>query len=211
MRPKFAVLLDGGFVVTRLRNRLRRFPATADIRELCAAIESAPQVEGLELLRHYWYDAPPAQFRIRHPLDGEVLHLGSTPRFVESHALHQALELSPNVAVRMGELAFRGWQLRPRALEELGRESRPLRASDLKPQLEQKGVDLRIGLDIARLALRSLVDALVVVSGDSDLIPAFKFARREGVRVLLAPLDASVRRELRAHADEVLSQPSASG
>jgi predicted TIM-barrel fold metal-dependent hydrolase len=57
---------------------------------------------------------------------------------------------------------------------------------------------------IARLALRGLVDTLVVVTGDSDLIPAFEFARREGVRVLLDPLGAPVRRELRTHADAVL-------
>ena len=48
-----------------------------------------------------------------------------------------------------------------------------------------KGVDLRIGLDIARLSLRRLVDVIVVVTGDSDMVLAFKFARREGVRVYL--------------------------
>ena len=52
---------------------------------------------------------------------------------------------------------------------------RPPSARDLVPDLEQKGVDLRIGLDIARLALRERVDIIVVVSGDSDLVPAFRF------------------------------------
>ncbi len=51
------------------------------------------------------------------------------------------------------------------------------------PKIEQKGVDLRIGLDIARLSLRRMVDIIVVVTGDSDMVPAFKFARREGIRV----------------------------
>ena len=59
---------------------------------------------------------------------------------------------------------------------------------------EQKGVDLRISLDIARLSLRSLVDAVVVVTGDSDLIPAFKFARREGIRVYLDHMGHGVKR-----------------
>ena len=70
--------------------------------------------------------------------------------------------------------------------------------------IEQKGVDLRIGLDIARLALRQLVDTLVVVTGDSDMIPAFKFARSEGIRVFLDHLGGPVKRELKAHADLVL-------
>ena len=49
--------------------------------------------------------------------------------------------------------------------------------------MEQKGVDLRIGLDIATSALRCVVSILVLVSGDSDLVPAMKFARIEGLKV----------------------------
>jgi uncharacterized LabA/DUF88 family protein len=48
------------------------------------------------------------------------------------------------------------------------------------------------------------VDALVVVTGDSDMIPAFKFARREGIRVYLCFMGASVKRDLKAHADRIL-------
>ncbi|WP_420805564.1 NYN domain-containing protein [Altererythrobacter epoxidivorans] len=59
---------------------------------------------------------------------------------------------------------------------------------------------------MARLALRDLVRAVVVVTGDSDFVPAFKFVRREGVKVMLCALGhASARRELKAHADFVLS------
>jgi len=72
------------------------------------------------------------------------------------------------------------------------------------PNVEQKGVDLRIGLDIARLALREMVEIIVVVTGDSDLVPAFRFARREGIRVYLDHLGHGVRRDLKAHADIVL-------
>ncbi|MCC6405559.1 MAG: NYN domain-containing protein [Planctomycetes bacterium] len=158
------------------------------------------------MLRVYWYDAPPASQRIQNPLDdGGSIDLRATTRFSEAQELHDALELAPNFALRMGEVVFRGWQVRRGRIDTLGKAGRPIQADDLVPQLEQKGVDLRIGLDIARLALRGLVDTLVVVTGDSDLIPAFKFARREGVRVLLEPLGAPVRRELKAHADAVLA------
>ncbi len=75
---------------------------------------------------------------------------------------------------------------------------------DIVPNVEQKGVDLRIGLDIARLALREMVEIIVVVTGDSDLVPAFRFARREGIRVYLDHLGHGVRRDLKAHADIVL-------
>ena len=62
---------------------------------------------------------------------------------------------------------------------------------------------VRIGLDMARLSLQRLVSTVVVVTGDSDLVPAFKFARREGLVVYLETLGHGVRRELKAHADLV--------
>jgi uncharacterized LabA/DUF88 family protein len=114
------------------------------------------------------------------------------------------LELRPNVDLRKGDLAVRGWRVRKGALEEIARLRRSLNADDLELHLEQKGVDLRIGLDIARLALRQLVEVLVVVTGDSDMVPAFKFSRREGLRVLLDHLGGPVKRELKAHVDVVL-------
>ena len=61
-----------------------------------------------------------------------------------------------------------------------------------------------MGLDIARLALTHSVETIVVVTGDGDLIPALKFARREGVRVFLCHLGHGVKRELRAHADRII-------
>ena len=57
---------------------------------------------------------------------------------------------------------------------------------------------------LARLALRSVVSAVVVVTGDSDLVPAFKFARREGIRVYLDNMGHGVKRELKVHADLIL-------
>lgn len=59
-------------------------------------------------------------------------------------------------------------------------------------------------MDMARLALREQVRAVVVVTGDSDFVPAFKFVRTEGVRVILEPLGHNVRLELKQHADLVL-------
>ena len=65
---------------------------------------------------------------------------------------------------------------------------------------------MRIGLDIASLALKRLVSAVVLVTADSDLVPAMKFARREGLRVYLDTLGGGwVRPELKVHADRVLS------
>jgi uncharacterized LabA/DUF88 family protein len=82
---------------------------------------------------------------------------------------------------------------------------RALKDDDFDLDLSQKGVDMRVGLDMARLALRETVRSIIVVTGDSDFVPAFKFARREGVKVILDPMGHNVRVELRAHSDVVLS------
>ena len=64
---------------------------------------------------------------------------------------------------------------------------------------------MRIGMDMARLALREMVRAVVVVTGDSDFIPAFKFVRREGVKVVLDTLGhRGVRVDLKMHADIII-------
>ena len=81
---------------------------------------------------------------------------------------------------------------------------RALTDDDFDLDVGQKGVDMRIGMDMARLALRQTVRAVIVVTGDSDFVPAFKYVRREGVKVILDPMGAGGRRELREHADIVL-------
>jgi len=67
----------------------------------------------------------------------------------------------------------------------------------------QKGVDMRIGLDIAWLSIKRIVDSVVLITGDSDFVPVMKFARKEGIRVYLETLRHPVRRELKVHADIV--------
>lgn len=73
-------------------------------------------------------------------------------------------------------------------LQRLQRRWGELRNDDVSLDLRQKGVDMRIGLDIAALALKRFVNTIVLVSGDSDFVPAAKLARREGVQFVLDPL-----------------------
>ena len=204
MTGRFAILLDGGFVEKRLASRSRRHPDPADILAECARIRAHPLLRGRELLRVYYYDAPPAIGSAVHPCTGQPVILELTETHRRRAKFLDELELCPDVALRLGEVALRGWRVRRAALSRMAAQARPLQEDDVELHLEQKGVDLRLGLDIARLALRQLVDTLVVVTGDSDMIPAFKFARREGLRVLLDHLGGPIRRELRAHADLVL-------
>jgi uncharacterized LabA/DUF88 family protein len=71
--------------------------------------------------------------------------------------------------------------------------------------LRQKGVDMRIGLDISTLTLKRQVDTIVLVAGDSDFVPAAKLARREGVQIVLDPLWQSINDDLFEHIDGLQS------
>ena len=203
-KPRYAVLLDGGFVIKKFQQANKHFPTAEEIETLCATIAKRTEFEGYELLRNYFYHATPASGVITNPLDHSQTDLSATRIHSQHESLVGRLELTPNFAVRLGETVANDWRLGSAAMKSLTQTQRPIQAADLVPNITQKGVDLRIGMDIARLSLREMVRAIVVVTGDSDLIPAFKFARREGVRVYLECLGHGVRRDLKAHVDIVL-------
>ena len=203
---QFAILLDGGFVVKKLYEKHLR-PATADdVENECLRICATAPLANLDLLRIYYYDAPPSDESVTKPISGERFNLAGTTRFREAQSLYDTLVMKPNVALRMGEtrLAPDKWRLTARSVKDLKKTPRPLTDSDFSLDIGQKGVDLRIGLDMARLALRQNVRVIVVVTGDADFIPEFKFVRREGVKVILDTLGhKSTRADLKAHADIV--------
>ena len=74
-----------------------------------------------------------------------------------------------------------------------------------EPMLRQKGVDMRIGLDIASITLKRQADIIILVSGDSDFVPAAKLARREGIQFILDPLWQSISPDLSEHIDGLRS------
>jgi uncharacterized LabA/DUF88 family protein len=203
---RYAILLDGSFMLFRLRgiSPTRAVPTSADVVAECERVRNHPLLAGHDMLRILFYDAPPLSGSIP-ALTGGNDNLGRTAMYKERRKLLDELELAPNFALRLGELAFGGYRMRNGAQSPAKSVLAGNVSIDrLEPIITQKGVDMRIGLDIARLSLRERVDTIAVTTGDSDFIPAFKFARREGVRVYLHTLGGPVKRELKAHADLVL-------
>ncbi|MCY3763795.1 MAG: NYN domain-containing protein [Gemmatimonadetes bacterium] len=131
-----------------------------------------------------------------------------TTEFKQNEALIADLKLQPNFAVRLGELANRGWRLRHRVLGKLPQKDtqRYISASDIRPNLVQKGIDVMMAIDMVTLSLKRLVGAVVIITGDGDLVPALKLARVEGLRVLLVKPkgDVQIAKELFVHADLVI-------
>ncbi|MGL4608382.1 MAG: hypothetical protein ACRCYY_01675 [Trueperaceae bacterium] len=62
------------------------------------------------------------------------------------------LKITDNFAFRAGELSFDGWIIKKRSVEDIIKTGRSLTKDDVVPDLKQKGVDIKIGLDVAWLA-----------------------------------------------------------
>lgn len=201
------MLLDGGYVTKRhQRMHNKQFPTAADVASFCSTVR-AQAFPHHELYRIFFYDCEPYTGRQNNPVSGSMVDFSKSPQAVKHRSLLDALEQTPDFAVRRGELVFRGWKLGPATLRSIvpGQQPNPLTATSFLPDVIQKGVDMRIGPDIAALALKRLATSVVLVTGDSDMIPAMRFARREGLRVYLHTMGFSgVRSELKAHADIVL-------
>lgn len=204
---RYAILLDGEYVKKVIRGRNRRGPVTCeDIETEVRRIKGQPQLSAYELYRVFYYTANPLSGKSKNPITKQETDFSQTPQYRENMSLLDKLDNLQDFAVRRGILALQGWKIGNAAKRELlsGRKNQVCGA-DLEANINQKGVDMRIGLDIASLALKRLVSTIVLVTGDADLVPAMKFARREGLRIFLDFLEQrSIRPELKIHADIVL-------
>ena len=81
-----------------------------------------------------------------------------------------------------------------------------LTEKDFVLDVKQKGVDMRIGVDISSLAFKHQVDRIILISGDSDFVPAAKQARREGIDFILDPMRSPIKDDLYEHIDGIRSK-----
>lgn len=200
MSMQYAVLMDGAFV--RYRLGAKDAPAgITEVRGLISRLQAHPSLAGMRLHRIYFYDAKPLEQSEKIPLQGGRMEFAREPVSVRSNALHTALAEEPFVALRIGETQFEGWGVSKSLLSRSKEAVLEVKAADLRPQITQKGVDMRIGMDIAALTLKRLAQVIVLVTGDSDFIPAMKFARREGAQLFLCPLGQKVKPGMLEHSD----------
>jgi uncharacterized LabA/DUF88 family protein len=86
-----------------------------------------------------------------------------------------------------------------------------LRLGRISPNGEQKGVDLRLGLDLVTHSRHRVADVFYVVTGDDDLTEAVEEAQGHGIQVvILAVPDAhgrpiAVSRHLQREADGIIT------
>lgn len=75
--------------------------------------------------------------------------------------------------------------------------------NDRRVRYQEKGVDMRIGVDMLATASKDLYDVAVLVSGDGDLVEAVKAVKDLGKHVELATFPKGRSDELAAAADVI--------
>ena len=131
------------------------------------------------------------------------MDFGGTAVAAQNKHIQAVLHREPFFALRFGELTHEGWRLKAKIQNRAGPRVE-ITAADFQPKIRQKGVDMRIGLDIASLTLKRHAHIIVLVTADSDFIPAMKFARREGAQLFLVTLGHGIKEGMREHADLVI-------
>lgn len=186
MSKKITVLLDGGHLRIYLKKGNK--PVTADYMEK-VGLASALATE--EIIRILYYDCALFNGTTKRPVSRTLeTHSQTTP------LLHD-LAQKDLFAVRRGVLKFRGY-----VLKKYHQPSSPPVDADFVPKFEQKGVDMRIGLDMATIAANRSVELIALMTNDTDCIPAMKLVRRAGIQVaLLCVPGCKPTQELIAHAD----------
>ena len=209
---KAAILVDGGFYKARAHYYAGDKSPESRANELekyCKAHVKGK--EKIELYRIYYYDCPPVSKKVYHPLTKKQIDLGKSDHYAWMNKFLDELKKKRKFALRMGRLSEEQchYLLSADAVKRLcsGRISmEDLEESDFKIDIKQKGVDMKIGLDIASLAYKKQVDQIILISGDSDFVPAAKLARREGIDFILDPMGATIKADLFEHIDGMRSK-----
>lgn len=161
--------------------------------------------EDSELYRIFFYDCPPLTKKLHRPVSKAAIDLSKTPEAKFRFAVHDELQKVRKVALRLGRLNDDSeWRIRPSTSKRLlERDPSPLSDNDFEIDTKQKGVDMKLGLDVAAMAFKQQVNQIVLVAGDADFVPATKLARREGIDVVLDPMGGTPAKDLLQHVDGV--------
>ena len=212
---KIAILIDGAFFLNRARiiwGNLKPDKAADQLIRYCKAHIQKSQEMNREaiLYRIFYYDCLPAEFQTQHPLTGETIFYHKTESSKWRISFIEALKTKRKTAIRLGKMDSKNptWTLKGRPLTKLLKNNitiEDIKATDVQLELRQKGVDMKIGLDISSMSYKKQVEQMILIAGDSDFVPAAKTARREGIDFILDPMWLPIKAELNEHIDGLRS------
>ncbi|RMW95088.1 NYN domain-containing protein [Allofranklinella schreckenbergeri] len=209
-----AILIDGGYFIKRFRaiEPHNKYDASraADVAFRCALshLREKDARHASVLYRIFFYDCPPVSKKMHWPQSRKAVDFSKSEEALFRLALHERLRKKRKVALRLGTLSHVEWAMRPGVAMDLAKGRRQVQDvsdEDFELSVRQKGVDMRIGLDIASIAFKKQAKKIVLFAGDSDFVPAAKLARREGIDFVLDPMWREISPDLHEHIDGLRS------
>jgi uncharacterized LabA/DUF88 family protein len=184
---KVVILIDGGYLRAISTKSGKKYDP--DFIEKFAHV---CKTEEEEIFRILYYDCAPFNGEAKLPVSGTMHTFHGSDQWLSELSKRELF------AVRKGVLKFRGFK--PKQIPVAA--GAKLQDSDFVPDFEQKGVDMRIGLDIGVYSANRAANRIVLVSNDTDCIPALKHARRAGLQMVIIELPGcSIAPELVSHTD----------
>lgn len=207
---KTAILVDGGFYRKRATSLFgHKSPAerAKELNDYCM-LHLHDKYEERCLYRIFYYDCPPSDGNAYHPLTDKTINLRKTPKYDWMISFLDALRHQRKYALRMGRLSETQahYDIKYDSLKKIMRGDlaiSDLTEDDFSIDIQQKGVDMKIGVDISSLAFKRQVNQIILISGDSDFVPAAKQARREGIDFILDPMGSPIKPDLHEHIDGI--------
>ncbi|HED8515294.1 TPA: NYN domain-containing protein [Campylobacter jejuni] len=215
MLKKVAILVDGDFFIRRHKSYFKKFKKSNHYKPSSEELAKALHNHCLkhidknkeELYRIFFYDCKPLDNKAHNPKSNECIDFATTEIYKERIELYKCLISKPCLALRLGYLDEKSatWIIKNKKKHKKllsGKITiKDLSDNDYMYYAKQKGVDMKIGIDIATLALKKLVQKIVLISGDSDFVPASKLARTEGIIFTLDPMGNPIKENLEEHID----------
>lgn len=227
MKIRVAILVDGSFFIKRVLSNKKRYFSEVEEFTPKQMVECLQEViwrhlkngHGSEYNYHYrtyFYDAPPlAVDRAHFPLveKGHTNQLvkvfSKDPNVIFRQNILEELKRQKKLAVRLGTLkADKEWKIKDNVVQSLIKDERSfdsLTNDDFYYSTRQKGVDIKLGIDIATLSLNKQVERIVLIAGDSDFVPAAKLARVNGVDFILDAMRNPIEPSLFEHIDGLVN------
>jgi uncharacterized LabA/DUF88 family protein len=204
---KVVFVIDGWFMRKRIYKLKTFYYNGKNIRRYCLSLLKPDQV----VYRIFYYDTEPLSQKGHNPITKKMIDFSITPVAVTQNKLLDSIRSTPNFALRLGRTlwADNAWMLKDGILGSLLEKKctiDDLMEGDVIPLIRQKAVDMKMGLDIASIATKRLADTLIIITGDADVVPALKLARKEGMQVGIDPLYNFIDPELREHVDFICSR-----
>jgi uncharacterized LabA/DUF88 family protein len=175
-------LLDGHFsrlIITKL------FGVNATPFRLQSLCISSLHSSTENPLKAFYYDCKPFHQTKQLPISKASIDFSRTPSALIATRFQEKLCQNSFFVLRLGRLSFDGWKVSEEAIDEFSITPKFPEDSHFKPALNQKRVDMMIGMDMTEIALNQKAKRILLFTADDDFTPAIEETRKRGLDVVL--------------------------